>query len=332
MWGSGQGSLGTSDELRDLRAAVDGPTVLDGEAALELPGAAAHPGYPLALAVSARFASNRGDVTVTEELCRAAAEANERRDPHDWRVEEVICDARSIIADTAGAFADGARLTEQAAAIARTGGDLADASLHLGLAAGSYLLVDDALRAVALAREALTLARQIGDPALIASGLLAVGLTVVETDPEQARACLRESLELSTALGYQGTVGPRAAALAFFVNDRTATLELGRRAIRALQPGGDRLRIGFLLHTIAGALAATQPEAAAIIQGAARTYVAESPTFARPISLIETEPLGEERARELRARGAEMDWDQTVAYTLAQTAQALDELQSQTRP
>ena len=56
---------------------------------------------------------------------------------------------------------------------------------------------------VPLAREALTLARQIGDPALIASGLLAVGITVVETDPEQARACLRESLELSTALGYQ---------------------------------------------------------------------------------------------------------------------------------
>ena len=308
------------------------PTVLDGEAALELPGAAAHPGYPLALAVSARFASNRGDVTVTEELCRAAAEANERRDPHDWRVEEVICDARSIIADTAGAFADGARLTEQAAAIARTGGDLADASLQLGLAAGGYLLVGDALRAVPLAREALTLARQIGDPALIASGLLAVGLTVAETDPEQARACLHESLELSTALGYQGAVSPRAAALAFLVNDRTATLELGRRAIRALQPGGDRLRIGFLLHTIAGALAATQPEAAAIIQGAARTYVAESPTIARPISLIETETLGEERARELRARGAEMDWDQTVAYTLAQTAQAIDELQSQTQP
>ena len=35
------------------------PLVLDGEAALELPGAAAHPGYPLALAVSARFASHR---------------------------------------------------------------------------------------------------------------------------------------------------------------------------------------------------------------------------------------------------------------------------------
>jgi hypothetical protein len=47
------------------------------------------------------------------------------------------------------------------------------------------VLVGDAPRAVPLAREALTLARQIGDPALIASGLLAVGTTVVETDPNR---------------------------------------------------------------------------------------------------------------------------------------------------
>ena len=115
------------------------------------------------------FASHRADMTVTEELCRRAAEANERRDPHDWRVEEVICDARSKIAGSVGAFADGARLPERAAGLARAGGDLADTSLQLGIAAGGYLLVGDAPRAVPLAREALTLARQIGDPALIST-------------------------------------------------------------------------------------------------------------------------------------------------------------------
>ena len=308
------------------------PLVLDGEAALKLPGAAAHPGYPLALAVSAMFASHRADVTVTEALCRAAAEANERRDPQDWRVEEVICDARSNIAFSAGAVADANRLTEQAAAIALAGGDLADASLQLGVAASGYVLVGDAPRAVPLAREALTLARQIGDPALIASGLLAVGTTVVETDPEQARAYLRESLELSTEIGYQGAFDlVWAAGIAFLVHDRTTTLELGRRAIRALQLGGDRLLMSFILLVIAGTLAATQPEAAAMIQGAAEAYVAESPTIARLFSLIVTEALGEERARELRARGAEMDWEQAVAYSLAQTTQALNELKSGTQ-
>ena len=158
-------------------------------------------------------------------------------------------------------------------------------------------------------------------------------MTVVETDPEQARAYLRESLELSTALGYQSRIDHVwAAGIAFLVNDRTATLELGRRAIRALQRGGDHLLMGIILHMIAGALAATQPEAAAMIQGAAEAYVAESPTIARLFSLIVTEALGEERARELRARGADMDWDQAVAYTLTQTTQALNELQSGTQP
>jgi hypothetical protein len=83
---------------------------------------------------------------------------------------------------------------------------------------------------------------------------------------------------------------------------------------------------------IAGALAATQPEAAAIIQGAAEAYVAESPNFARLTSLIVTEALGEEHARELRARGADMDWDHAVAYTFAQITQALNEPQSGTQP
>ena len=88
--------------------------------------------------------------------------------------------------------------------------------------------------------------------------------------------------------------------------------------------------MGPVLHIIAGALAATQPEAAAMIQGAAEAYMAESPI--RSAQLIVTEALGEERARELRARGADMDWDQAVAYTLTQTTQALNELKSGAQP
>jgi predicted ATPase/class 3 adenylate cyclase len=310
------------------------PLVLDGKAALELPGAAQHPGYPLALAVSARFAAHHADATLTEELCRHAAEANARQATPDWRVEEVICDARSNIALAVGGdLADPARLSERAAGIARAGGDLADASFQLGMAAAGYLFAGDAPRAIPLAHEALTLARQIGDPALIASGLLAVGTTLVETDPEQARAYLRESLELSTAAGYSNGIDLAwAAAIAFFLNDRTATLELGRSAVRALQRGGDRLLISAAVYMIAGALAPTQPEAAAMIQGAAEASVGASPTMAQLIGSIVMQALGEERAQELRARGADMDWDEAIAYTLAQTAQALDELQSEAQP
>ena len=308
------------------------PLLLAGSAALELPGAAAHPGYPLAAAVSAVFASLRSDGMGAEELCRQAAAANARRDSPDWRVEETICAVRENIAMTTGAFLDAARFAEQAAGLARDGGDLADASLQLTVVAGGHLLVGDASGAVPLAREALALARQVGAPALVAAGLLAVGATVAGADPEQARACLRESRELSTALGYQSALDHVwATAIAFLVGDQAATLELGRGAIRALQWGGDRLRMGLVLHFIAGAFAPTRPDAAAIIQGAAEAYVVQPPMFAPPSSTVAA-TLGDEHAQELRARGAAMDCDQALIYTLTQITQALSEPQSKTQP
>lgn len=110
-----------------------------------------------------------------------------------------------------------------------------------------------------------------------------------------------------------------ATAIAFLLGDQAATLELGRTAIRGLQWGGDRLRMGIVLYFIAGALATSRPDAAAIIQGAIETYVVQSPIVAQLISSTVTKALGDERVRELRERGADMDWGQAVAYTLTQT-------------
>jgi len=327
-WAIGSGNVGTAFKMLAGFAPVEiwnsYPVPLAGEAALGLPGATGHPGYPLALAVSALFASIRADVTGTEELWRRATEASARQASPDWRVEATICAVRQNIALTTGAFADAARLAEQAAGLARAGGDLADASLHLGIAVGSHILAGDTPVAVPLAREALALARQTGAPALIASGLLAVGLAVADTDPGQ---------ELSTTLGYQSAIDlVSATAIAFLLGDQAGTLEFGRRAIRGLQWGGDRLKMGTILYIIAGTLTSTRPEAAAIIQGAAETCMVESPIFAQMISLIMTQVLGEERAGERRAQGAGMDWDQAVAYTLTQATQALSELQSEAQP
>jgi hypothetical protein len=212
-------------------------------------------------------------------------------------------------------------------------GDFADASLQLAIAAGLQLFIGDTPGAVSLAREALALARQVGAPARIATGLLAVGMAVAQTDPDQARACLSESRELSIALGYESVLDHVwAIGLTLLIGDRTATLQLGRRAIHALGWSGERIRMGIILHLIAGALAATRPDAAAIIQGAAEAYVVQAPRFALASSTSVTGALGDARARELRARGANMDWDQVIAYTLTQTTQALTELQSESQP
>jgi predicted ATPase/class 3 adenylate cyclase len=308
------------------------PLLLPGSAALELPGAAAHPGYPLALAVSAMFASIRADVTGAEELCRRAAEANTRQDTPDWRVEEVVCAARQNIANTRGAFADAARLAEQAAGLALAGGDLADASVELTIAVADRVIMGDIPGAVPLARQALALARQTGAPALVATSLLAMGVAVAVTDPSRARSCLRESRELSTALGYHSAIDlVWATAIAALSLDRAGTLELGSHAVRALRRGGDRLRMAIVLHMIADALAETRADPAAIIHGAADSYVVAPPNPAGPLSPTAS-TAGEQHAQELRTRGADMDWDQTAAYTLTQTAEALSELQREPQP
>ena len=75
--------------------------------------------------------------------------------------------------------------------------------------------------------------------------------------------------------------------------------------------------MGLILHMIAGALAVTRPDAAAIIQGAAEAYVVQAPMFALASSAAVTGVLGDARARKLRARGGDMDWDDALAYTLA---------------
>src|SRR5207248_11270259 len=98
---------------------------------------------------------------------------------------------------------------------------MADASVELTYATSYHLLIDDAPAAVPLARQALALARQTGAPALIATGLLAVGAAVAGTDPEQARACLRESRELSAALGHHSAIDLLwATAIPLLVRDQ----------------------------------------------------------------------------------------------------------------
>ena len=89
--------------------------------------------------------------------------------------------------------------------------------------------------------------------------------------------------------------------------------------------------MGITLHMIASTLPATRPDAAAIILGAAEAHVIKSAETAQLITSTVAAAYGEDRARDLRARGADMDWDQAVAYALAQTTQALNEFQSQTQ-
>jgi hypothetical protein len=78
-------------------------------------------------------------------------------------------------------------------------------------------------------------------------------------------------------------------------------------------------------------LAATRPEAAAIILGAAKARASAPEGIVQLVGSALTAALGEQPVRDLRARGADMDWDQALACTLTQTSQALSELRSETQ-
>ena len=61
----------------------------------------------------------------------------------------------------------------------------------------------DPAAALQLATEGLALARQSGMPIAIAWNLCALAQAIAPDDPNQARALLDESLQLTMALGYE---------------------------------------------------------------------------------------------------------------------------------
>jgi hypothetical protein len=127
-----------------------------------------------------------------------------------------------------------APFAEQAAGLARAGGDRADASIEFCLAAVRHVLAGNAPAAVPLAREGLALAREVGAPAIVATALLGMGLSVAGTDPGQARAYLSESREISATVDHHSAMDLIiATGIAFVIRDRAAALELADRPCAA---------------------------------------------------------------------------------------------------
>ncbi len=71
---------------------------------------------------------------------------------------------------------------------------------------------------------------------------------------------------------------------------------------------------------------------AAIIQGAAQAHAIGPSGRIVQLSSDLAAALGEERVGELHARGADMSWDQAIAYTLTQITEALSEPEPGTQP
>ena len=243
-WAIGAGNVDTAftdpGRLRAERGLDQYPLLLAGEAALDCP---ARPStratrWPWRSArCSRRFAR---DVTGAEELCRRAAEANAApRYPGLAGRGDRLRRPHRTSPSSAAPFADAARFAEQAAGLARAGGDLADASIELCLAAvADHVLAGDAPAAVPLAREA-TRARPRGrrpcpdrDRARSAWAYRSPAPTparLVPTCAKAARSAPRWAITAPwTCL---------ATGIAFVIRDRAAALELGRQCHAAASSG-----------------------------------------------------------------------------------------------
>ena len=321
---------------------------LTGGAALTLRDASEHPAYPLALAITAVDAASRGSIELAEQRCVAALSADRRLHEHtDPDVENLVCQARADCAMVLAAFADAADLYRKAADIAQAQGNRLVRSVTLAFAAWSQALAGDAAGARPYARESVTLAREVGMPYAVTTCLLVLGITIADSDPEQARACLAESLDRIDALGYEN-INHLGTALALTAQVATpaATLEIARRALRHLQRVGEEGGwLILVLNVTARALVATRPDAAAVIQGcaysrgrAAATSGADTSSSTPPpiptrgsslgyLGQLRRETtrelsaaLGDDRLRQRWAEGNAMAYADVIAYTLSQTA------------
>jgi predicted ATPase len=310
-------------------------------AIIELPGATSHDLYPYALAYSAALAANRGELDHVEDSCQETLQAARRlRSPHErGAVEYLVADARNGRRFALGQWREAASYAEQGADIARDNGRPGRASRSLATAAYNYTMAGDPQAGLDIAKKALELARAAGGPTDVAFCLMAVANALAEREPIEASRLLEEALAVRESPAGDVTTATLTAAR---MGNWSLTLQLADRSIRNLQWAGVRPTLAGVLNVVARALAATDIEAAARLQGAARRLTPQpakgqttisarpnpaSPAVAPPSSSFITDvrhqtsallhdALDEGQLRQLRSEGEAMDSEQAATYAL----------------
>jgi predicted ATPase len=335
-------------QAREMRAqwlGLDYRLRVDAEPLLGLTGASEHPLYAFALSLAAGQAAQAGDLETATIRCEQAIAAAARLEDSDrLAVEAFEWSIRANLASGRGATDEAAQFMQHAAEASRAAKRPAEVALNLGSAATYHVMAGDTKAALPLATEGLALARRIQMPSLTVHSLTALGGALVNDDPEQARALLHESMQLLTSLNYENwSEVIQTALISARLGDWPQTLTLAGPAIRHLHWAGDRPILGAVLNLVAHALATSEPQTAAVLQGAARTLVisttADTNTttadgegaaatrrastdhdfvtqLRRTTAAMLRDSLGDTLYRELRQEGEGLDRDHAVAYAL----------------
>jgi predicted ATPase len=319
------------------------------EDALALPGASTHPLYAYALTVMARLAAFQGDLE-RAEAAAAEAFAAVQVQGDDWEAQATAYTTFSGVATSRGAFTEAAEVLTEGAEVARsagTAGSKVMAGFMLSSAAMCYTMAGNAQAGEPFAAEAVAIARETGAPLVIALTLVALAGALAGSDPARARAALDEGLRVEEKSGSKGAPwATHSTLIAARLGDWPLVLRLSVDALRHLEWSGSRGFISFgILNVIARAIAPSDAEPAAVLQGAARRralaagggpspgqvtgadrtspagdgVAGPAPFIAdlrREATAILREAIGDDHLRELRAEGEAMDADDAVRYAL----------------
>jgi hypothetical protein len=313
---------------------IDPIVVFDPEAILALPGAGDHPGYPRALFEAGHLAFVDGDYQRSLQLIGEAQTSARRlgRSPGYHDVEAMCFIVRASLASAKPGGVGHPAFWLEAVERHRAAGHLALAANYMGVAANE--LAWQKQPDLALASNALDLARRSGWPMAIHESLIGLALTVALSDSEQARRLFHEA----AAIDYDTTATLSTTCFAAGRFDEWSVLLRTARRLLYLEQrtgGVPRLWLGGVLNLVARGLAVARPEVAAVTQGAAsgpispplKSYTDPVEAQGRSDGLSEmmrqrrhettailVESIGQQRMRELRAQGAAMDRDQACAY------------------
>jgi predicted ATPase/class 3 adenylate cyclase len=326
---------------------ADQLVVFDSDAILAIAGASHHPGSSRALLEAGQRQRQAGDYQAALQLAEQAEATLERLGPAPgYEHVDVLClSLRAEVAVSTGQRELAVDLFLEGAERERDVGRLAEAAIWLGAAANTLAYTEPAT-AARHATDGLELARRSGMPIATHTNLLALANTLVVSDSEQARQLLHEALDVH----YDNAILATACFTAGRLEDWPTLLRATGRLLQfdrrtATTP---RLYLAGIINFVARALAASQPEAAAVLQGTVPglTRPADSmqplpsshrtgpgsaqAAIATGVNVIANlgfqvrrdttrlliEALGQERVSELRARGEAMDYSQTCGYAL----------------
>ncbi len=293
------------------------------EAALELPGAASHPlSVPAMVQAGLHAAIGGRDIEQARAWCdRALAECRTQR--AEPGVAYWLLLGGLAVHD--GRDDDARDANEQRVARCRAVGD--DLQLLEALGGWAAIRPDrDRERARAAAEEVVALAPRVVNPRAKVQALSSAGFAIAVDDPDRGLELAHEALTIAEESGLRGfgITKAIAAGMAARRGHTNRALRLFAAALADLRwEGAPAALHDGILGTLCGLLAEDDPEAAAVMQGAAeRSLGSNMPSeysveqYALATALLE-EHLGPRRRTELNNRGRAMDATESTDFALA---------------